>query len=204
MDLYLMHSLIDGLRYEFLFNTHLSNMIHIINLPHRYQRKSELEKELFRQGITEVMWWPGIIDVPRCKGTSRAHKQIIQWAKDNDQPEVTVFEDDIYFPAADGCDYYLRNKPEDFDLYLGGIYRGEIIDGKVDYFTGLHCYTVKAKFYDKFLSADESLNIDHAMAGLGDFYVVYPFAAIQINSFSDTEMAMSTHEGLLKDKLIYT
>lgn len=177
------------------------NIIHNSDRPNRYQT---LMYELKRQQIPDYRLWPAIIDNPVCKGVSKAHKQIVQFAKEYNFPEITIMEDDIKFPAVDGFKYFLSKKPEDFDLYLGGIYRGEIKDGKTTDFSGLHLYTISAKFYDIFLGIDETKHLDTALAGLGDYHVCYPFSAIQYNGYSDVEKQMSNYKGLLKGKLIHT
>ena len=65
-------------------------------------------------------------------------------------------EDDVYFPAQDGFEYFLKNKPDDFDIYLGGIYLGsdkvKEMNQRIRHrFSGLHCYIVHERFYDTFL-----------------------------------------------------
>jgi hypothetical protein len=179
-------------------------MLNIIHNQYRPDRLQTLNYELNRQEGVEI-WrlWPAILDSPVCKGVSRAHKQIVQFAKDWKIPEVIIAEDDIKFPAEDGFKYFLSKKPEDFDLYLGGIYRGEIKDGKTDDFSGLHLYIIKQKFYDTFLSINEEKHLDTELKGKGDYHVCYPFAAIQYSGYSDVERAKTNFEGLLTDKLIY-
>lgn len=178
-------------------------MIHIIHSDHRSDRLATLMYELDRQGIADYRLWPAIFDKPVCKGVSRAHKQIVAYAKEQGLPEVVIMEDDVKFPADDGYWYYLQHKPKQFDLYLGGIYRGEIVDGRVKDFSSLHLYTIRQQFYDTFLSVDESKHIDTALGGLGDYRVCYPFAAIQYDGFSNNNDAMSNHAGLIKDREVY-
>jgi hypothetical protein len=157
--------------------------------------------ELSRQGIKDYRIWPAVFDSPICKGVSKAHKQIVRCLRN--LPEIIIAEDDIKFPAEDGFEYFLKRKPEDFDLYLGGIYRGEIKDGKTTDFSGLHLYIIKQKFYDTFLSINEEKHLDTELKGKGDYHVCYPFAAIQYSGYSDVERAKTNFEGLLTDKLIY-
>lgn len=162
--------------------------------------------ELNRQGILDYKLWPAILDTRLVqRGVSQAHKQIVQYAKDACMPEITIMEDDVKFPGEDGYAYYLRNMPADFDIYLGGIYRGVIKAGKISgVFGSLHLYTVRAKFYDTFLSVDETLHLDNGLSELnGDYHVCYPFAAIQYDGWSDTEQAPTNHHGLLRGKLIH-
>jgi GR25 family glycosyltransferase involved in LPS biosynthesis len=82
-----------------------------------------------------------------------------------DEPEITIFEDDIVFTSPESWKKYWEWKqelPENWDVYLGGLYsfnkkeeatenlqkiRGE--------FGGLHWYTIRKKFYDTFLASPE-------------------------------------------------
>lgn len=179
-------------------------MPHIISNPERTQRVEQLKKELERQGIAEYKLWPSIhvSDKPRRTGISRAHKQIVKWADEEGLEEVCIMEDDIWFPAEDGWQYFLDNKPKvPFDLYLGGIYRGQIDENKkVNRYTGQICYIIHERFYDTFLRADENLDIDGAMSGKGDFYVCYPFAVICHPGWSDNVMRNMDYNHLLKGK----
>lgn len=178
--------------------------VHIIHNPLRHTRFITLSYELYQQQITTYLIWPAIHDSPACRGVAKAHKQIVSWAKEQGLHQVTIMEDDVKFPGVNGYKWYLDNMPEDFDLYLGGIYRGEIIEGKVKDFSSLHLYTIRSNFYDKFLSVDESKHLDTGLAGLGDYHVCYPFAAIQYSGYSDVERGPTNFEGLLKNKLIYS
>lgn len=182
-------------------------MIHIIHNHERHLRYVHLMYELRRQDITDYKLWPAILDRRLiCRGVSQAHKAIVQYAKDCGLSQVTIMEDDVKFPALDGYAYYLREMPADFDIYLGGIYQGNVDDDKTvkGGFSSLHLYTVRAKFYDTFLSVDETLHLDRGLEGLGDFHVCYPFAAIQYNGFSDVERAPTNYHNLLHGKLIHT
>lgn len=92
------------------------------------------------------------------------------------------------FPADDGWQYFLRNKPDKFDLYFGGIYGlNELAITKIQNtagavpihnFAGLHCYIISENYYDKFLSLPEDKHIDD-QPGLGSYYVCAPMAALQ-------------------------
>jgi hypothetical protein len=151
----------------------------IIHNSARDERLPRLLRELAVQGIDNYKLWDAIFLIPKCAGISRAHKQIIQYAKDVGLSQVLVFEDDIKFEAPGAFDYFLDNKPESFDIYLGGIYRGEIID------------------------VPGNIDIDHALNGLGDYHVCYPFAAIQYEGYSDNNREFSHHESLLIGRKIF-
>ncbi len=191
-----------------LFTSKKIKMIpQIISNQKRTNRVSRLMNELQAQGITEYKLWPSIeiYNKPRRTGINLAHKQIVEWAMLEMMPEVCIWEDDIRFPAADGWQYYLKNRPQkDFDLYLGGVYRGDIAeDGKLTRFTGMHCYIITEQFYDTFLKVPEELDIDGAMSGLGEFYCCNPFACIQWDGWSDNCQCNMDYSHLLKGRKIY-
>jgi hypothetical protein len=180
---------------------------HIISNPKIISRVTKLHEELERQKITDFKLWPSI-QVPHKParfGISLAHKAIIEWALIEGLEKVMVFEDDIRFPAEDGFQYYLANEPkDDYDLYLGGVYRGDINEqGITKRFTGMHHYTIHERFYTAFLGVDENLDIDGAMSGLGKFYVCNPFASIQHNGFSQNCNGNMDYTHLLKGRKIY-
>lgn len=178
----------------------------IIHNPNREERLPRLQAEMQRQGIEEYNLWPAIVynTSDRYRGVSHAHKQIVGWAEQEGLPEVLIMEDDVRFPAPNGYEHFLYNMPEDFDIYLGGVYGGEILkDGLMEKFTALHCYIIRQQFYQTFLDASESEDIDHALAGLGVYYVCFPFAAIQYDGWSDTQYQIMDYSSLLDGRLIY-
>lgn len=179
----------------------------IISNPKRASRVERLMNELKAQGISEYKMWPSIeiSNKPRRTGISRAHKQIVEWALIEQLPEVCIWEDDIKFHSPEGWEYYLENRPSvPFDLYLGGVYRGEIEpDGKIERFTGMHCYIISERFYTTFLGVNEELDIDGAMSGLGDFYCCNPFACVQWDGWSDNCQGMMDYSHLLKGRKIF-
>lgn len=99
-----------------------------------------------------------------------------------------IAEDDIKFTARGAFDYFIKNEPQEYDLYLGGIIYGNInSDNTVCDFAGTHFYKIKQKFYDTFLSIPEGKDIDRLLANKGKFIVCNPFVAIQNNGFSDNQ-----------------
>ena len=179
----------------------------IISNPEISIRVNQLHKEMKRQGIEDYKLWPSVAppkDKPRRTGISRAHKSIVQWALVEGLPEVCIMEDDIWFPSENGWNYFLENKPkEDYDLYLGGITRGEIENGIVKRYTGQFCYFIHERFYTTFLGVDENLDIDGAMSGLGKFYVCNPFACFCYPSWSDNVNGMMDYSHLLIGRDVY-
>lgn len=182
--------------------------VHIIHNNDRDERYSRLMNNLKDQGITDFKIWDAIIDRARATGISRAHKQIVRWAKEQDLDEVTIFEDDIRFGAHDGFKYYLENKPDtDWDIYLGGCYipyfAGEQFKSKLQGFIGFHLYTVRKKFYDTYLGVPENIDIDRALNGEGNYEICYPYAAIQYNGWSDNSRKICNYDMLLIGKEIH-
>lgn len=176
----------------------------IIHNFEREDRFNLLMDELSKQGIYDFKLIPSVHDVMGVKhGINKAHKNCVRYAKDHKLDEIIIAEDDVRFTHPDSFQYFLKNKPQSFDLYLSGIYLGDIVDGKVKSFSGLHLYIVHSKFYDKFLSVPTDEHIDRALGGLGDFHVCYPFAAIQYNGYSQNAMCDMNYDSLLQGRELF-
>ncbi len=177
---------------------------HIIHNPSRTDRLKLLENELVTQGIEDYIFFPAVKGKNPMEGISKAHKNVVRYAKENKMPEILIFEDDVKFTAEGAFDFFLKNKPEQFDLYLSGIYFGIIkTDGTVNNFASLHCYIIREQFYDKFLSVSENENIDRAVKNKGKFVVCYPFAAIQHMTYSDNKNKVVNYANFLKGRRLY-
>jgi len=158
-----------------------------------------LEKEMLEQGI-DWPTWPIVHDKDNVvRSINLSHKQIVAYAKKYQLPEVCIMEEDVMFTAPDGWQYFLNNKPDNFDLYLGGAYGlnetaykniaenpGAI---EIHNFAGLHCYIIRERYYDTFLNLPENIHIDN-QPGLGVFYVCSPFAALQHPGWSANARTM--------------
>ena len=143
--------------------------------------------ELERQGLDDYSMMPAICGRSSVAASINAsHKQIIRLARDMGLPEVCVLESDVGFPVPDAWRYFLANKPEQYDLYLGGTY-GEVLRDDEGYYTlipaGFHCYCISAGYYDRFLAVPDDEHIDTAQRG-GRFRLCFPFAAIQREGWS--------------------
>lgn len=177
----------------------------IIHCNYYQDRLARLVDELDKNGIKDFELWDGIVD-PKSnqKGINQSHKQIVEYAKLADWDEVLIMEDDVRFCGEGSFQYFLTNKPQDFDIYLSGIYMGEISENKtVKAFSGFHCYIVNSRFYDTFLSVPDDLHIDRALANLGTYKVCYPFAAIQYNGFSTNTKREENYDSLLDGRELY-
>jgi len=179
-----------------------ANIIHSTSQPNRLPI---LLKELEQQGIKNYEIWEGKHDISSvAKSINLSHKQIIEYAHVAEWDEVLIMEDDIRFCGEGAFNYFLNNKPIDFDIYLGGIYIGDISENnKVKYFTGFHCYIVSRKFYQTFLNTPDEEHIDVSLANLGDYYVSNPFTSIQYNGFSSNTRKSENYDFLLQNRILY-
>lgn len=155
----------------------------VINLPHRTDRLEHFKKQAEEQGF-EYKVWDGIMLEPTHTAISRSHKQIVYNAQKDGLEEVLIMEDDIVFDYPNAFKDFIKNKPNNYDLYLGGNYgKDRNRDGTIRSFFGLHLYIVHNKFYDKFLSVPEREHLDLALSGKGR-YILYNVSK-QIAGFSD-------------------
>jgi len=166
-----------------------NTQIHIIHLPHRRDRLSQVLKELDIQRVENYVFWEGFIDLEKpSRGIAKAHQQIITWAADLGLPDVLIAEDDIQFTAQGALEYFLANEPPDYDLYLGGISYGRIKDdNSVEDFAGTHLYKIKQRFFETFLTLSGEKDIDRDLARKGIFIVCNPMVAVQRNGYSDNK-----------------
>ncbi len=166
---------------------------------HREQRALSVVEQSKRFGFA-VKFWAGIVgdnDVFRSVNVMRAFKKIVQYAKEERLPIVTIMEDDGIFTSDGAWQYYNKNLPSDFDLYSGGIYAGQIIDNRiVNGFSGNTLITVNESLYDFFLSANEdplSTHMGHMDRFLGEhcdkkkYFVCLPFVIRQMGGYSDNQ-----------------
>src|SRR5580692_779019 len=156
------------------------------------QRRPEQEidamhAELARQGIEYEAIWSLHFFSSTAMNINLAHKLFVRLAQEKGLPEVCILEADAMFPSLGGWRLFLEHKPKDFDIYLAGTYGLQMDYMRqhehgvypITSINGLHCYIIRAQFYDTFLSLPADQHIDVALDGLGKYFVCYPFAAIQ-------------------------
>lgn len=170
----------------------------------RSERTPLLMKELETQGITDYEFWRGIY-IPSVKASiNAAHKQIVEYAQLADFDEVCIGEDDLKFSTVGAWDYFLSQKPKDFDIYLGGIFLGDPDkNGVVKDFTGLTLYVVAKRFYETFLAVDPEEHLDRALVGLGKFVVCQPFVVTQWDGFSANTGKDETYRDLQRNRTFW-
>lgn len=188
---------------------------HVLINPYRPIPNATLHNELDRQGIDAKFWEPVYDSADVVRSINLSHKRIVQFAVEHYLPEICIMEEDVMFPAPDGWKYFQANKPEEFDLYLGGAYGlnykalERVADGvgpvPIHNFTGLHCYVINECYYGTFLGMPDNKHIDD-QPGLGSFYVCAPFVALQYPGWSSNarrNVDYNCDERSLPQKCIY-
>lgn len=178
-----------------------------LNIIHgnRHERLSLLKEQLDSQNIWDYKIWDGEHCVDSVvRSINLSHKKIVQYAKDNDLSEICIAEDDIKFTHPNSFNYFLENKPDSFDMYLGGCYLPEFNPNQtLKSFCALHLYIISERFYDIFLALPEREHLDRAMAGLGVFILCNPMVAVQSNGFSQNTGKEENYDRLIYGYEIY-
>jgi hypothetical protein len=176
-------------------------ILQVIYDERRSEKYDALINELFIQNIDYQLWMP-VEAKTVVESINASHKAIVAWAKKHELDMVAIGEDDIWFPAKDGWQYFLKNMPSEFDIYAASTYTDDLHNKNI--LCGFHCYIVHSKFYDKFLSVKDNGHIDTEIHNLGgDFKVCRPFAALQRKGFSANNQMIADYNLLLKPEDIY-
>jgi hypothetical protein len=157
-------------------------ILNIIHLPSNFfqrnsaewyeakKRKENLKKEMKTQTVMYFVW-DGVLDITSpCTGISQAHKQIVREAKELNLDMIAIAEDDIVFNGAGAWDYFVKNIPESFDLYMGVSYYTQGYENGIvnKPFDSMTLYVVHKRFYDDFLALPEDNHIDRELSKLVD------------------------------------
>lgn len=168
------------------------------------------EKNIEHQRLThslDIRIWDGIIDTPPHKAICKMHKMIVADAKERNLPMVCIAEDDFNMTCEGAFEYYLENMPDDFQLYHGMIYSGEIQENRIlNGWSGMTLYIVKCHFYSEFLEVPDDRNIDRflGMKAWENNYRVCPeYVCEQINGHSFHLDRQQKYEYLLLDKKMF-
>ena len=183
--------------------------IYVIEHPSRIGMFREQAKT--QDQVNFIMYSvPAIIRPNPSEGIAAAHCSIIEQAKREGLDRVTIAEDDCQFFSTLALKHFFDNEPEDYDVYLGGLYAGsEKITPEnriVGFFCGLHLYTVHHRFYDRFLGSDHHLDsIDNALSRLAMYggakiVACYPFAAVQRELVSNNTGQIFRHKAFFNSK----
>lgn len=181
--------------------------LHIIHDSRRVERYSPLIAELKRQNIEDFEIFPCLIYDNVVRSINASHKMIVRIAKEQGLPEVFIAEDDLCFPSDKGWEWFLKNKPPLYDIYISGSYDSFKRPSKqgafrVDSIVGFQLYAVSSRYYDTFLSTPDDQHIDSAQKS-NSMFVCFPFAAIQRPGFSANNKAFVDYNQTLLEGDIY-
>lgn len=184
-------------------------ILNIIHLPQRTDRLQSLMEQTNEQGIPYKLW-DGILYKPAHTGISKAHKQIVSWAKFTGKPFVAIAEDDIKFFCKGAWKYFISKIPKSFDLYCGVILHGQTEGNRIVTTTGMSgtntLYIIHERFYDFFLSIDESKHLDRELgrfSNINEYYVCDPMVCTQMGGYSDNHRQVYHYDGYLVGKKLY-
>lgn len=184
------------------------NIIHLTNDPH-YSHREEREKSVIEQmemEQCEYKFWPGIMDRYSPKvGISKAHKQIISYAKERGLKTCCIAEDDLKWTAPGSWKYFQDHIPAEFDIFVSSYYSGRHDENFVVHgFGGLTLYVCHERYFDTFLSLNENIHIDTAISLSGAKVIVSPlFTAIQNDGYSEQRKRICKDGHRLKGKQLY-
>ncbi len=189
------------------------NIIHLpndsLNFPHREIREQSFLKQIEEQNITDYKVWDGIYEKhdPK-KGICMSHKKIIRDAKENNLPCCLIMEDDCVFSSPGAFDYFLSQVPEDYDLFMGIIYHGEIQENRVvnGFSGGVTFYLVHERFYDTLLDVADSSHIDRELGNLCFKYkyiVCQPYIVWQRDGYSENMRRQMSYKSYNDNILFY-
>ncbi len=173
---------------------------------HRAERLPLLMQELERQEITNYKLWDAVF-LPSVKASiNAAHKQIVEYAKIAEFDSVIIAEDDFEATHSNSFKFFLENEPAQYDIYLSSVFLGDLDENNlVKRFTGLTLYKVSHRYYDKFLSADPSEHLDHALSDIGGrFAVCNPFTFIQRDGISGNTGKHETYKSMFQNRVLYS
>lgn len=149
----------------------------IAHVIHNVNSKRDPVSEILGQ-CDEIRIWPAVTGKTKQSGVSKAHKQIVRYAKSQKLEEILICEDDVKFTKKNALRDFISHKPKDFSIYLAGVSSFRY-DSRITHFTGLHCYIIHESFYSAFLNAPEQYDIDFAISMKGKFVIHDPMLAIQ-------------------------
>lgn len=183
--------------------------INIILDERRCERKELLLEEFRKQNITDYKFWDCVILPNVVESINASHKMIVRDAKERGLKEVCIGEDDLMFTCKGAWNYFLKQKPPKYDVYIAGSY---LINNdynytaplvKVNEWVGNHLIIVSENYYDTFLSVPNNDHIDTIQKGLGDFFMCFPIPALQRPGFSSNNKCVCNYNSILPKSFIY-
>ncbi len=182
----------------------MTDKIFLIHDPARVDRRELYRQELITQGIDTVDIIPAVKDSSNpVKNISQAHKKCIRKAIELNLPRVIIMEDDVKFSCPGAFNRFLELSealPKNWDIFISGSYDYQVADQfikakeiisisglvNLNKFSGLHCYIVNQRYYNKMLSLPENRNLDKVISNSNaSIWMCYPMVALQHSGFSD-------------------
>lgn len=156
----------------------------------------------------EIKFWEGVTSEKiSALNINKAHKQIVADAKQRGFPCCCIAEDDFVLSCNEAFGYYLQNIPDDYDLYLAGVYSGQVKDGRImNGWSGFTMYIVHERFYDFFLNINPNDHIDRALGNFCHekmYRVVDPFCVYQLEGYSDNHRRATSHKSFLDNMKLF-
>lgn len=169
----------------------------VIHDVKRTDREVLMKKEFSEQGIEEHINMPAVFLNKTCDGIANAHMNCVKHAMALDWDYCLIMEDDVKFTRLNAFSDFLKLIPkyyDSFDILLAGAYQMEVITKGPEIiltrrFSGLHCYVVNKRYYNKFIQCPSGVHIDRWLGGRNQgnatTIVANPFLAIQYPGYSD-------------------
>lgn len=180
----------------------------------REERILSIVRQAKRFGF-EVRFWEGIIDERGgWAGVVLSYYRIVHYAKQNKLPNIFIAEDDMILSCGRSITYFLDNIPESYDIYSGGIYSGQVEEGRiVNGYSGNTLISVHSNFYDEFLNLcgealDKSDHLDRRLgqyAFKNNYRICEPYVVYQLEGYSDNRRRPTQHSAYInnmRDKLL--
>lgn len=186
-------------------------ILNVIHLDSRFDRLQSLHEEVAEQKISMRLWDGITRNKLAIRNINEAHKQIVYEAKRDKWPYAIIAEDDIKFSAKGAWSYFLSQKPIIFDLYCGLIYAGEVDhNNKVIGDKGMSgtctLYIIHERFYDFFLSTDNTKSLDRELgrfANINEYYICNPMVCYQSGGYSDNFKRNMSYDEYLVGKTLF-
>jgi hypothetical protein len=180
--------------------------VNVIYDSRRIEKYEPLINELTRQHI-DFEIWPCLMYPDIVFSINASHKMIVAKAKKEGLVEVCIGEDDLMFPNENGFEWFLKNKPNVYDIYAACNYVGKKPTGqkgafRSDVIVGFQLYVVHSRYYDTFLNTPDKHHID-AEQKSPLMYFCYPHAALQRPGFSANNKTICNYNSVLKPEDIY-
>jgi hypothetical protein len=175
-------------------------------------REKGMLTEMQKAGIKYFYRSKAIYDKKPETGICKAHKNALKRSiLLNVSDHAIIMEDDIEFTHADSYKYFLdsfRHLPKSWDIFYGGYSSIEQASPeqenvfRVNYVGATHLYAINAKFFQKFMTANENIHLDiwlsDPLHSNAECYAASPMAAIQKNGLSQNTNKEENYEGHFK------